>query len=459
MSSNFLQSLARRSLWLVYGMGVKRWLVVLSLGAAATGMGLVYLLIMVRNGGWLPDRLYYLLTLQFLPLWGRVILPLVVGGVIIATALVRLGTNLVAPFRRPGEDVVESLYQYTQRNRGPDIVAIGGGTGLPSLLRGLKDYTGNITAIVTVADDGGSSGRLRQELGLIPPGDFRNNIAALARDEALMTQLLQYRFGGNVAHGAAQGAAQGSAQGVAAGVGQNGRGELQGHAFGNLLLAALTGITGSFDEALLAAERVLAMWGRVLPSTLEQVTLVAEVLVGEVVQRVAGESFIPEAGGEIKRVALEPAGARAYPPAVQAILRADLVVIGPGSLYTSILPNLLVGDLAEALRHTRAPRVYVCNLATQPGETDNYTVADHAAEVIRYLPPDSLDVVLANDNLSVPADRGGGETVFVRPVAPEKVRLVTADLVDEQRPWRHDSAKLAKAVIELLESVDGRRKV
>lgn len=440
MSSDFFKTLARRSLWLVYGMGVKRWLALLSLGAAATGMGIVYLILILRSAGLLPDPLYYLLTLQFLPLWGRILLPLVVGGTIIAVAIIRLGSNLVAPFRRPGEDVAQSLYHYSQRNRGPNIVAIGGGTGLPSLLRGLKDFTRNITAIVTVADDGGSSGRLRQELGLIPPGDFRNNIAALARDEALMTQLLQYRFGGNPS--------------------QNGRGDLQGHAFGNLLLAALTGITGSFDEALLASERVLAMSGRVLPSTMEQVTLVAEITVGQpaVTRRVVGESLIPQAGGKIMQVALEPAGVRAYPPAVKAILQADLVVIGPGSLYTSILPNLLVADLAEALRHTRALRVYVCNLATQPGETDNYTVADHAAEVMRYLHANSLDIVLANDNLSIPPETGGGETIFVRPVPPEKAQLITADLVDEQRPWRHDSDKLAKVVIELLERTDIRRK-
>jgi uncharacterized cofD-like protein len=356
------------------------------------------------------------------------------GGLITLFAVTRLGANLVAPFRHSDEGVAELLYDYSKRNRGPYIVAIGGGTGLPSLLRGLRPYTRNITAIVTVADDGGSSGRLRRELGLLPPGDFRNNIAALSRDEALMTQVLQYRFGGEV--------------------GGNGGGELRGHAFGNLLLAALTGITGSFDEALLAAQRVLAMQGKVLPSTLEHVTLVADVLNGEgeaaVVQRIAGESAIPKAGGHIQHVSLEPAHARAYPPALRAIFQADLILIGPGSLYTSILPNLIVPDLAAALRYARAPKVYICNLATQPGETDDYTVADHVGAILSHIPLDCLDMVLANDNLSIPPHRGGGKTIFVKPVAPKNLRLVTADLVDETRPWRHDSAKLAKAVIDLL---------
>ena len=245
---------------------------------------------------------------------------------------------------------------------------------------------------------------------------------------------MQYRFGRNV--------------------GANGRSELQGHAFGNLLLAALTGITGSFDEALLAAERVLAMRGRVLPSTLEDVTLVADVIVegqeGEI-RRVVGESQIPKSGGRIQQVGLEPPGVRAYPPTVQAIFQADLILIGPGSLYTSILPNLLVSDLAKALRHARAPKIYVCNLAIQPGETDNYNnVADHVETLLRHIPTNFLDFVLANDNLSIPADRGGGNTVFVEPVPPAAVTMVTADLVDDMRPWRHDSQKLAQAVIDLL---------
>ena len=306
---------------------------------------------------------------------------------------------------------------------------------MPGLLRGLTPHTDNITAIVTVADDGGSSGRLRKELGLLPPGDFRNNLAALAGDEALMTQVLQYRFGAQI--------------------GGNGREEaagdsLRGHALGNLLLAALTGITGSFDEALLAAQRVLALRGQVVPSTLEDVTLVADVLVGDEILQVAGESAIPEVGGKIERVHLEPENARAYPPALKAIFRADLIVLGPGSLYTSILPNLLVADLAEALAHSRTRVVYVCNLATQPGETDGFSVADHVEAILKHAPGDYLDIVLANDNLSIAPETGGGYTRFVVPEAPAGIEFVTADLVDEKCPWRHDSAKLARAVLQLI---------
>jgi uncharacterized cofD-like protein len=422
--------------WLSVGMGVKRWVLVLSVGSGLIGMGLVYLLVLLYRADFIPAFVYDWLMLGFLPLSWRIILPLALGVVIVLLALARLSANIVEPFRRPGDSLVDSLYLHSKRGRGPHIVAIGGGTGLPALLRGLKEYTSNITAVVTVADDGGSSGRLREELGLLPPGDFRNNIAALSQDEALMTQVLQYRFGGDAS--------------------SNGRKELRGHAFGNLLLAALAGITGSFDEALLAAERVLAMRGRVLPSTLEQVTLVADVVSREQpeqARRVVGESAIPRAGGRIRRVYLDPAGARAYPPAVQAILRADLIVIGPGSLYTSILPNLLVPAIADAVRHSRAPKVYVCNLATQPGETDDYDVTDHVRVVSQYLGAGVLDYVIANDNLNVPPKKAGN-TVFVEPkwhaTDAESVALIWADLVDNKQPWRHDSEKLARAVRGLV---------
>ncbi|MCB8986592.1 MAG: YvcK family protein [Ardenticatenaceae bacterium] len=428
------------SRWLTPGMGVKRWLLLLGFGALIAGMGFVYVVLVLHRYNVLPKAAYDALTLQFLPVTWRIVLPLVAGGGIILLAVYGLGHTLLAPFRRPDEAVSESLYHYSRQGRGPLIVAIGGGTGMPALLRGLREYTRNITAVVTVADDGGSSGRLRRDLGLLPPGDFRNNIAALSRDEALMTQVLQYRFGGKVVGG----------ETPEEGDEGNGRSELQGHAFGNLLLAALTGITGSFDEALLAAERVLALRGRVLPSTLEPVTLAADVAIDGQTRHIVGESAITEAGGQIQHLCLEPSAARAYPPVLKAILQADLIVMGPGSLYTSILPNLLIADLATALQHARAPKVYICNLAIQPGETDNYTVADHVKAILQHLPTNFLDIVLANDNLSVPPQTGGGHTLYVQPDAPDGVRMITADLVDEKRPWRHDSEKVARAVIDLL---------
>jgi uncharacterized cofD-like protein len=424
-----------RRRWLTFGIGVKRWLVLLAVGAAVTSIGWLNILFGLNRANLASPGLQSWITLQFLPLWLRILLPWTIGGAIMLWAVVRLGKNLVEPLRSGEAAVVDSIYEYRVRDRGPHIVAIGGGTGMPALLRGLTRHTSNITAIVTVADDGGSSGRLRKEFGLLPPGDFRNNLAALARDEALMTQVLQFRFGARVeqnGHDDASGQA------------------LQGHAFGNLLLAALTGITGSFDEALLAAQRVLALRGRVLPSTLDNVTLVAEVVNAEGTVEVAGESAIPEAGGRVECVHLEPGNARAYPPALRAVFQADLILLGPGSLYTSILPNLLIADLAEALAHANAPVIYICNLATQPGETDDYSVADHVEAIRRHTTRDILDAVLANDNLTVPPDAGGGNTQFVRPDAPAGVRFITRDLVDEARPWRHDSAKLARAVLDQL---------
>jgi uncharacterized cofD-like protein len=422
-------------------MGVKRWLLVMVAGSVVMGMGFVYLMVIAFRSGLLPTTVFNHLMLGFMPIPWRIILPLLLGFLLIVVATVRLGANLVEPFRRPGDSLAASLYFHSRRGRGPQIVAVGGGTGLPNLLRGLKEFTSNITAVVTVADDGGSSGRLRQELGVLPPGDFRNNLAALSDDEALMTQVLQYRFG--------------------AGVGQNGQGELRGHAFGNLLLAALAGITGSFDEALLAAERVLAIRGRVLPSTLEQVSLVADVEIDGATStrkthRVVGESAIPESGGRIRRVYLEPANIRAYPAAIQAILQADLVVLGPGSLFTSILPNLLVPGVAQALCHTGAQTVYVCNLATQPGETNSFTVSDHVDTLTTYVGEECLDVVVANNNLILPVETAGN-TRLVEPIWPPSrrghMRLVLADLLDEKRPWQHDSVKLA-AVLKKIEETE-----
>src|SRR5262249_55859895 len=229
--------------------------------------------------------------------------------------------------------LIDRIYDYRVRHGGPRIVCIGGGTGMPTVLRGLKHESANITAIVTVGDDGGSSGRLRREHGILPPGDFRNNIVALAEVEPLMARLFQYRFG---------------------------EGSLGGHSFGNLFVLAMTGITGSFEHALRETTRVLAVQGTILPSTLQNVEICADFTDGT---SVCGESQIPAVGKPIARVRLKPDHPAAQPEAVRAILEADLIVLGPGSLYTSVVPNLLVEGIGKALLQSDAFKVYVCNVA------------------------------------------------------------------------------------------------
>jgi uncharacterized cofD-like protein len=408
--------------WLKPGMGVKRWLLLLACGIALLSLGFSFLL---RHLYPLPDVFYYI-TFQFIPRGLRAGLFMLAGVAALVIALLGLNRALLAPFiEADPETVVNAVYRYRQRERGPKIVAIGGGHGLSVLLRGLKGYTSNVTAIVTVADDGGSSGRLRRELGVLPPGDIRNCIAALADDEALMTQLFQYRFG-------------------------NGKG-LDGHSFGNLFITAMAQVTGSFDQAIVESGRVLAVQGRVLPSTLCDVTLTADLRAEPVgVSRVTGESSITEACGIIERVYLEPNDAPAYPGAVRALLEADLIVAGPGSLCTSVLPNLLVQDVARAVTASRALKVYVCNVATQRGETDGYNTGDHVTMLETHLGAGFFPVVLANDNLDVDLASPGADLVPVAFPPGAAYRVITRDLVDRARPWRHDSDKLARALLNLL---------
>ncbi|MDH7485295.1 MAG: YvcK family protein [Anaerolineae bacterium] len=419
--------------WLLPGMHVKRWLLLLIAGITLFSLGCAYLLRALYDVRPLPSFFYYL-TLQFIPRWGRALLLGAVGGVLMAVGLVRLNRALLAPFLRPGQEkVVDALYRHRQRQRGPKVVAIGGGTGLSVLLRGLKEYTDHLTAIVTVADDGGSSGRLRRELGVLPPGDFRNCLAALSEAEGLTTRLFQYRFG--------EGAG------------------LDGHSFGNLFITAMAGVTGSFEQALVESSRVLAVRGRVLPSTLQDVTLCADLReeregMEAGWRRVEGESSIPRQAGTIERVFLEPEEVSAYPEAVKAILEADLIVAGPGSLYTSVLPNLLVPDVTQAIRTSRAMKVYVCNVATQPGETGGYSVSDHLRALQKHVGPGLFHLVLANDRFlgAMAGPSWGLEWVRLSPQDEVDCRLLTADLVDETFPWRHDSHKLARCLIELYET-------
>jgi uncharacterized cofD-like protein len=308
-------------------------------------------------------------------------------------------------------------------------VAIGGGTGLSVLLCGLKDHTANIAAIVTVADDGGSSGRLRRELGVLPPGDFRNCIAALADDEALITQLFQYRFGNGQA--------------------------LNGHSFGNLFITAMAAVTGSFERAILEAGRVLAVRGRILPSTLDDVTLVADLCAPAApdaeasgLTRVQGESAIPKAGHPIERVFLRPDQVRAYPEAVRAILDAELIIAGPGSLYTSVLPNLLVQDIRRAVKASRALKVYVCNVATQPGETDNFDVGKHVSALQQHAGQGLFPYVLANSRITTSSEQPHLRAVPLSFPPDDGYQVIVADVVDPAASWRHDPGKLARQILD-----------
>lgn len=431
MRRNWLERLLGRSAalaWLYPGLGVKRWLVLTLVAVVLLALGFAYLLRDLYETWTLPPVAYYV-TLQFIPRVGRAALFGAVGTALLVFSLVQLNRRLLSAFVRPGEaGVAERLLRQHLRGKGPKVVAIGGGTGLSTLLRGLKQHTDHITAIVTVADDGGSSGRLRRQLGVLPPGDFRNCIAALADAEPLTTQLFQYRFGEDSG--------------------------LDGHSFGNLFIAAMAAVTGSFERALLESSRVLSVRGQILPSTLENVTLCADLReeIGDEsrLRRVAGESRIPEERRPIERVFLEPEGVRAYPGAVRAILEADLIVVGPGSLYTSILPNLLVRDVAEALKASKALKVYVCNVATQPGETDGFSVQDHVRVLEEYVGRGVLSLVLANSNTSIPLPAyTQSEPVRLEEGEPMPYRLVTADLVDPRNPWRHDAERLAETLLSL----------
>ncbi len=422
----FWQGVRRSIRWLYPGLGVKRWLLLLLAGITLVGVGLaIFLLDVYRTAPdtwWLP--LLSVASLRFLERPLRVLIFGGLGVAMIVIGLWGLNRSILKPFLHPGRHVVDQLAQYRRRERGPRVVAIGGGHGLSTLLRGMKEHTHNLTAVVTVADDGGSSGELRRTMGILPPGDIRNCLAALSNDEALLTQLFQYRFSG--------------APG------------LNGHSFGNLFISALTDITGSFEEAVAESGRVLSVHGRVLPSTLHNVRLVADVRLPNTLNevRVEGESRIPKVAGRVRRVWLEPNNAPAFPPVIRAILSADVIVIGPGSLYTSILPNLLVPDLMAAVRASQAVKFYVCNIATQPGETESYTCSDHVRALEEHIGTGLVDVVICNDCYEGELLEGS-QWVRVDEKALSDPRIYCTDLLDREHPWRHDSRRLAQTIIDL----------
>ncbi|MCB0114388.1 MAG: YvcK family protein, partial [Caldilineaceae bacterium] len=421
------------------GFAFKRWMLLPLLGVLLSGLGMSLIVTDLVVLSRIPVLLRNLLLD-----WSSGLILLIVGLAFAAFGLWRLNREMIS-FLLEREEVLDNLEivdalvarrQQRKRRTGPRIVVIGGGTGMPTLLRGLQRYTENITAVVTVADDGGSSGRLRRQMGMLPPGDFRNNIAALSESEGLMTQLLQYRFGD--------------------------KDGLSNHNFGNLFITTMAAITGSFERGIAESSRVLAVRGRILPSTLENVTLCAEIALppsqeGDLENSgeerwayVRGESRIPDAGGRILRVYLEPEDCRAYPETVQAILRADLIIAAPGSFFTSLLPNLLVPYVRAAICASNAVRVYVCNVATQAGETDHFTVSDHMRH-LRQHAGDAFTHVLANDAYD-PAQPPSANVQWVTlPTEDEALdyTLDKADLVDAQRPWRHDPQKVAAQVMAI----------
>ncbi len=418
--------------WLKPGLGIKRWVLVVLIGTTLIALGLAVLVIDVyweTEITWVRSILNFI-SLSSLPRWLR---SLIFGGsglVFLFIGLLQLKQSILKPFLKPGQHFFETLSDYKRKEKGPRIVTIGGGTGLSTLLRGLKNHTHNITAIVTVADDGGSSGELRKNLGILPPGDIRNCLTALANDEEMLSHVFKYRFGE--------------------------RAGMNGHSLGNLFISALTDITGSFEDAVAESGKVLAVKGRVLPATLHDVILVAEIQMAnnENEIKVVGESVISKLEGSIKHIWLEPDNPLAFPPAIQAILNADLIIIGPGSLYTSVLPNLLVPGLADAIRESTALKFFVCNVANQKGETLGYSTSNYVEEIERYLKDTHIDLVICNNDIST---SGSNKIELVLPDAgiEEQHSVYFAPLVDHENPWRHDSAKLAEVVMDLYNERTG----
>jgi len=427
--------------WLAPGIGIKRWLLVLFAGLLLLALAFAHFLRQVTHDvapGGLAGTLIDALTLQFLPLAFRGLAVGSAGAILVAIGAYRTIRALMGPFQKMDGDqpLVELIYQKRFLARGPRIVAIGGGTGLSILLRGLKEHTSNLTAIVTVADDGGSSGVLRAGLGIPPVGDIRNCIAALADAEPLMSEVLQYRFPdapGEDAHG------------------------LAGHALGNLLIAAMTAVEGGdFEGGVRLVNRILAVRGRVLPVTATPLTLHARCSDGSVVD---GQSLITRTTG-IERVWLSPSDVQASGDALSAIAEAELIVLGPGSLYTSLLPSLLIPTIRDALLAAEALRVYVCNVATQDGETAGFDLAAHVEALTAHTTPELVDIALANNHFGArtPPD-WSAEPVTLRwpPAGISAPRLVLDDVVDPDNAHHHDPALLAGALIRMLEANRGIR--
>lgn len=420
--------------WLYPGMKFKRWLLLFAAGVMIVSLGIA----VVFNYKYIDHieeaifRAVYLWSggydYKYTAIAG---LAMVVAGVSImlvaAKFIIKSVITVLLP-SNPSEKLVDLIYEKRMLGKGPAITVVGGGHGLSVLLRGIKQATSNVTAVVTVADDGGSSGRLRQDLGMIPPGDLRNCLVALADTEPLMEKLFQHRFEGSS--------------------------ELSGHSFGNLFIAAMTQVTGDVETALKESSKVLAVKGQVLPASKEFVRLDAIMEDGTVV---CGESQIPEAHKKIHRVKLYPEHAEAVQSSLDAIRNAEAIVLGPGSLYTSVIPNLLVEGIGDAICRSKAVKIYICNVMTQPGETDGYTASMHVKAIMDHAGRNAVDYVIVNstpvpENLKRKYAETGAYPVVVDDDALNQlgVGIIKADLITSKDAIHHDPKKLCDSVMRVV---------
>ena len=400
--------------WLYPGIKIKRWIMVCILGITMVSVGSIDLV----NPDYLSVR-----TIGGIALF--------LGIIVIFVGLERTVKSFVTVFLPKKEErkILDLIYQKRQLAQGPNIVVIGGGTGLSTLLYGLKEYTSNITAVVTVADDGGSSGRLREQFGLLAPGDIRNCLVALADTEPLMRNLFQFRFGGKA--------------------------ELKGHSFGNLFITAMTKITGDFEKAVKESSKVLAIRGRVIPSTLDEVGLVAEYKDGT---KIEGESKISKTKKPIRKIYLNRKDCEPTPEALSAIKEADIIVIGPGSLYTSVIPNLLIEAITKAILGAKAIKIYVCNIMTQSGETDQYKASDHIEAIVAHAKSKLIDYCVLN-LAEIPREYlekyklEDAHPVEANAKAVEEMGffVVKDNFVSAKDYLRHDAQKLARIIMDIFE--------
>lgn len=413
--------------WFYPGMRVKRFLLIVLLGIILMAVGLIFLIDLSRFL-WIKNLIknifiYY----QIAPHISGFIL-IIIGSALVILGISNINRSIlkrIAP--QQVDKVPEIIYLQRKLEKGPRIVVIGGGTGLYALLRGLKQYTSNITAIVTVFDSGGSSGQLRNEMGVLPPGDIRNCLVALSARESLMTDLFQYRFK---------------------------NGHLQGHSFGNLFITAMSEVTGDFPKAIEKSSEILAIRGKVLPSSTEDVTLCARLKNKKLIK---GENNISESKNGIENIFIQPSSVLPLPETIEAIKKADVIVLGPGSLYTSVICNLLVKNIPESICQANALKIYICNVMTQPGETEGYSASIHLAELIRYLGENCIDYTLINKSVLSKriADKYQKEGAYlVKDDLKEKyknrTKIIRQELLSQYNFARHDSDKIAKLIMEII---------